>query len=215
MKKIRRILTLSFCGMGLLFLLVSVGVEVWFSAASAGMTEVEGVIEELGVFRRGMPTVSYTVDGQTYRLYSNVSLPHFKIGAPYTVLVNLSDPARAMDPNLRLISVVFAVVGFVMAAVGALCHIFLMHKARQLDILRACGLKAEGVVERVYQNHVVRLNRHSPWVVEAACLHPYTREKLTAKSSWLWETRLQPGDRVDIYVDTTTGKAMVDLEEDA
>ena len=67
MKKIRRILLLSFVGIGLLFLLASVVAEVWFSAASAGMTTVTGVIEELGVFRRGMPTVAYTVEGETYR----------------------------------------------------------------------------------------------------------------------------------------------------
>ena len=214
MKKIRRILTLSFCGLGLLFLLVSVGVEVWYSSAASGLTAVDGVVEEIGVFREGKPTVRYTVDGQDYRLYSHVSFPYFTVGGAYQVLVDPANPAKALDPHLRLISVIFAAVGFIMAAVGALCHIFLMHKARQLDILRACGLKAEGVVEHVYQNHVVRLNRHSPWVVEASCLHPYTREKLTMKSSWLWETRLQPGDRVDIYINPTTGKGMVDLEED-
>ena len=213
MKKIRRILTLSFCGIGLLFLLASVVAEVWFSAASAGMTTVTGVIEELGVFRRGMPTVAYTVEGETYRLYSNVSLPHFRLGAPYDVLVDPSNPARAMDPNLRLISVVFAVVGLVLAALGAVCHVFLMHKSRQLELLRATGVKAEGVVTRVYQNHSVKFNRRSPWVVEAECLHPNTREKLTAKSPWLWETRLQPGDRATIFIDPMTGKSMVDVEE--
>ena len=213
MKKIRRILTLSFCGMGLLFLLASVVAEVWFSAASAGMTTVTGVIEELGVFRRGMPTVAYTVEGETYRLYSNVSLPHFRLGAPYDVLVDPSNPARAMDPNLRLISVVFFGVGGVMMLVGAACHVLLMRKERQLDLLRATGVKAEGVVTRVYQNHSVKFNRRSPWVVEAECLHPNTREKLTAKSPWLWETRLQPGDRATIFIDPMTGKSMVDVEE--
>lgn len=215
MKKTRRILLLSFVGIGLIFLLASVVAEVWFSAATAGMTAVEGVIEEIGVFRSGKPTVSYTVDGQTYRLYGSVSSITYRAGDAYRVLVDPANPARAVDPGLRLISVIFAVIGLVMAAVGALCHVFLMHKARQLDLLRATGVKAEGVVSRVYQNHTVRFNRRSPWIVEAECLHPYTREKLTARSAWLWETRLQPGDRVDVYVDTTTGKRMVDLEEDA
>ena len=213
MKKIRRILLLSFVGIGLLFLLASVMAEVWFSAASAGMTTVTGVIEELGVFRRGMPTVAYTVEGETYRLYSNVSLPRFQVGGEYPLLVDPANPARVMDPMLHTISVVFFGVGGVMMLVGAACHVLLMRKERQLELMRACGLRAEGVVTRVYQNHSVKFNRRSPWVVEAECLHPNTREKLTAKSPWLWETRLQPGDRATIFIDAMTGKSMVDVEE--
>lgn len=213
MKKIRRILTLCFCGLGLIFMLAGAGVEVWLGAASAGMEPVTGVIEDIGLFRQGKPTVGYTVDGQTYRLYSSVSLPRFHVGGEYPLLVDPANPARVMDPMLHIISVVFFGVGGVMMLVGAACHVLLMRKERQLELMRACGLRAEGVVTRVYQNHSVKFNRRSPWVVEAECLHPNTREKLTAKSPWLWETRLQPGDRVDVYVDTLTGKRMVDVED--
>ena len=213
MKKLRRILTLTFCGMGLLFLLISVGVEVWYSSAASGLTAVDGVVEEIGVFRRGQPTVVYTVDGQNYRLYSNSSGITYRVGDAYQVLVDPANPAKALDPQLRLLSVIFAIIGLVMMAAGAVCYLLLMRKQRRLDLLRASGLRAEAAVLRVYQNRSVRLNGHSPWIVEAECLHPHTREKLTAKSGWLWETRLQPGDRVEVLIDPMTGRRMVDLED--
>lgn len=210
MKKMRRILTLVFGLIGLVFMIVSVGLEAHSASVTAGMQKIGGVIAEL---HGGKPTVEYTVDGQTYQLTSGTSSTGYRLGADYEVMFDPADPARNFDPGIRIISVVFGGLGLVMMGVAAACHVLLGRREKQLDLLRACGLRQEGVVSRVYRNHSVRVNGHSPFVVEAECLHPRTREKITAKSPWLWETRLQPGDRITVLIDPMTDRCMVDVED--
>lgn len=210
MKKMRRILTLVFGLIGLVFMIVCIGLEAWSAGVTAGMQKIGGVIAAL---HDGTPTVEYTVDGQTYQLTSSTSSTAYRLGADYEVMFDPADPARSFDPGVRIISVIFGGLGLVMLGVAGACHVLLIRRERQLDLLRACGLRQEGVVSRVYRNHSVRVNGHSPFVVEAECLHPRTREKVTAKSPWLWETCLQPGDRITVLIDPMTDRCMADVED--
>ena len=213
MKKVRYIFTLVFALMGIAFLLVGVGFEAWFTNATEGMEKLEGVIVSLA---GKYPIIEYTAGGETYRTETNSTSSTYRVGDSYTILADPADPTRTQDPALRIISLVFSVIGFVMLGIALLIHVIMVRSERRLDLLRAYGLRAEGAVTRVYQNRSVQVNHRSPWVVEAECLHPQTRERITAKSSLLWQTRLQPGDKVCVLIDPMNDRLrMVETEGDA
>ncbi|MBR4080266.1 MAG: hypothetical protein IKK21_00600 [Clostridia bacterium] len=211
MKKVRLLLTLIFGLMGLLFLLTGGGIGTAMSINSEGMVPVEGVIVAMN---DDMPLILYEVDGQTYYRQSNVSSSTFRVGNTYELMMDPADPSRTIDPGARVLTLVFCCVGGVMLLAAVIIHVLMKRRENRLDILRSCGLRQQGTVTRVHLNYSVRVNGRSPWVVEAQCMHPRTRETVTVKNSAVWETSLQPGDPVDVLFDPMDdGFYALDLED--
>ena len=213
MRKVRRILVLTFSLIGVIFLLTGLGVGAWLHQASAGMMAVTGTIAD---FSGSKPVMRYTVDGAEYQARGSVSSTSQRLGDNYPLLVDPADPARVADPGLRILVWVFGGLGAVMLLSAGGIQLVMSARERRREELLGYGRRVSATVTAVRENRSVSVGRRHPLVVEAQCAHPLTGESVTLRAT-VWQTALQSGDPVDALFDPVDEKKYaLDLpEEDA
>lgn len=208
MRLVRKILLLTFCGMGVLFLLLGGGMRWYWHAETADMRQVEGVIVD---FDRERPIVEY--EGGVMR--GGVSSSDKRIGDSYTLFVD-DKTGRVADRVLDVVGVVFLCVGAVFTAVGVILWVAMGRGNAKRAVLLSYGQRVRAEIVEVRQDRTVSVNGRHPWRVYAACEHPITREQVRLRSHYVWEDVPKVGDSVDVAFDPMNEKRYAfDLKEEA
>lgn len=202
MRKVRRILVSTFSLIGVIFLLTGLGVGGWLHQLSAGMTAVTGTIAD---FAGSDPVVRYTVDGADYQARGSVSSTSQRLGDAYPLLVDPENPARVVDPGLRVLVWVFSCFGAVMLLSAGGIQLVMSARERRREALLGYGRRVSATVTAVRENRAVSVGRRHPLVVEAQCAHPITGASITLRAT-VWQTALKSGDRVDALFDPVNEK---------
>lgn len=214
MNKTLRILFIVFLCIGLVFLAVTGVLGAVVRRDSADMVEVTGTIIQL---RGNRPTVEYTLGGQSYSCYPSVKSTTFRLGAPYKLMVDPSDPWHYTDVTaLPLLMLIFGLIGGVFALVAAVIFIILRCQTARREELLAVGRRVQATVVDVRTQYAVQVNRRHPVYAVAECTHPYTGQLTQVKSPSVFRRDLFPGQTLDVYFDPNDpDKYIVDLTEEA
>lgn len=208
MRMVRKVLLLTFCCLGVLFLLLGGGMRWYWRAETADMRQVEGVIVD---FDRAMPIVEY--EGGVKR--GSVSSSDKRIGDSYTLFVD-DETGRTVDLALDVVGVVFLCVGAVFTAVGVILWGVMGRGDAKRAVLLSYGQRVRAEVVEVREDRTVSVNGRHPWRVFAACEHPITREQVRLRSHCVWENVPNVGDSVDVAFDPMNEKRYAfDLKEEA
>lgn len=138
------------------------------------------------------------------------------LGTVYTAMGFFMLNASSADPDLLIVGNVFFVLGLVFLLTTALVWYFISRSQRRREELLTWGIRATGTVTDIRVNYSVKVNRRSPVVVYAECVHPVTRERVTLRSHNLWNCTMETGQTVDIAFDQMNEKRYVfDIREEA
>ncbi len=198
MRMVRKILLLTFCGMGVLFLLLGGGMRWYWHAETRDMRQVEGVI--VG-FDRDMPVVEY--EGGVKR--GGVSSSGRRIGDTYTLFVD-KQTGRAVDRALDVVGTVFLCIGVVFTLVGVIVWWAMGRGDEKRAVLLSYGQRVRAEIVEVREDRTVSVNGRHPWRIFAACEHPLTREQVRLRSHYVWDNVPKVGDGVDVAFDPMNEK---------
>lgn len=210
MSKALRIIFIVFLAIGLVFLAVTGILGIVTQRDSADMIEVTGTIVQL---RGSKPTVEYSLNGQSYSCYPSVKSTTFRLGAPYKLMVDPSDPWRYTDITVIPI---FGLIGGVFTVVAVIIGVILRRQAARREELLAIGRRVSAVITDVRIQHSVTVNGRHPVYAVAECTHPYTGQTTEVKSPSVFRRDLTSGQALDVYFDPNDpDKYLVDLTEEA
>lgn len=213
MKVVKIVLLSVFCSIGLIFLLVAFITGTIDARNTANAVEINGVIETLDK-RHGMPIVSYVWEGEEYVMRAHTYSSAMRVGDPYPVLIDPSNPSNPTDHTLRLLSIIFGSIGAVFSAAGLIVFKVLNGIQRKREELLTYGRRVSATITAVETNYVVRINRRHPYQIVAECRHPMTGETVSLRSHNLMTTTAQPGDHVDVLFDpNNNAKYIFDVQE--
>lgn len=202
MKKARRIVTITFAAMGLIFLAIGLAFGVYYDQRTENMVPVQGeVVGRLG----DQLVVSYTFGVRTYHVSVDADFGQ-RDGDPYDLMVDPDHPADYMDGTFRIMMWVFSGLGLFLLLTGVIVSVCMSHGQRRREALLGYGRRATGTIQEVrIVRSVTVCNRH-PRVVVATCVHPLTGQTVTLRSHQLWDCTAVPGQQVEIAFDPINEK---------
>lgn len=202
MKKARRIVTITFAAMGLIFLAIGLAFGVYYDQRTENMVPVQGeVVGRLG----DQLVVSYTFGVRTYHVSVDADFGQ-RDGDPYDLMVDPDHPADYMDGTFRIMMWVFSGLGLFLLLTGVIVSACMSHGQRRREALLGYGRRATGTIQEVQiVRSVTVCNRH-PQVVVATCVHPLTGQTVTLRSHQLWDCTAVPGQQVEIAFDPINEK---------
>lgn len=214
MRALKTIFLLCFAGVGAVFLVISAVLGVSYTQKSAGCVEVPGVI--VSIEHGSTPIVSYEWEGERYTLRASTHSSSMRPGTEYAVLVHPDRPWQPMDHTMRLLSVIFAIVGAVLTVTGLIVRAALGSGERRRIALLSYGRRVTAEVTEIRENRTVTVMNRHPLYVLATARHPLTGDTVTVRSHQVMRTSLAPGDRVDVAFDPMNEKKYAfDIREDA
>lgn len=110
------------------------------------------------------------------------------------------------DEDLPTLIIVFGALGVLLLFLAAVLPWLMGMGERRRKALLGWGQRVSATVMEVRPNYSVRVNRRSPWIVYAECMHPITGQKALLHSHNVWDCHLAPGQKVDIVFDQMNEK---------
>lgn len=202
MKKARRIVTITFVIMGLIFLAAGLAFGVYYDQRTENMIPVRG--EVVGRFGDQL-VVAYTYGVQTYQVPVDADFDQ-SYGDPYELMVDPDNPADYMDLTFRIMMWVFSGLGLVLLLTGVIVSVCMSHGERRREALLSYGRREIGAIQEVRMVRSVTVCNRHPWVVIATCVHPLTGQTVTLRSHYLWDCKAVPGQHVEIAFDPINEK---------
>jgi hypothetical protein len=134
--------------------------------------------------------VEYKVGNEAFLINSNVlsNPPEFSIGDEISVFYDPKTPQKGMinsDSELWFLSIIFASMGFIFAAIGAGFLVYQIINARNKKWLISNGRPVLAKVIGVHYKTNIKFNGRSPWVIEAQWLSPMG-QMFVFNSEYLW-----------------------------
>ena len=214
MRALKTLFLLCFAGVGAVFLVISAVLGVSYTQKSAGCVEVTGVI--MSIEHGSTPIVAYDWEGERYTLRASTHSSSMRPGMAYSVLVHPDRPWQPMDHTMRLLSVIFAIVGAALTAAGLIVHAALGGGEKRRIALLSYGRRVTAEVTEIRSNRSVTMMGRHPLYVLATARHPLTGDTVTVRSHQMMRTQLAPGDQVDVAFDPMNEKKYAfDIREDA
>lgn len=123
------------------------------------------------------------------------------LGAIYTAIGMFMLNAPSADPDLPVVGRIFTALGVAFLLATVLVWYFISRSERRRQEVLAYGIRVSATVTDIRVNYSVKVNRRSPVIAYAQCVHPVTRETVTLRSHNLWRVTIATGDKVDILFD--------------
>ena len=207
MKGIKNVLgfmAAMFLCMGLLFVGMSVWQQLGNSRWEAEAVSTEGVYISVG---KGNVRISYEAEGQNWVIPSSFQSSFIRVGDPVTVWYQPGNPGSGRITSWITWGL-FRVIGGTFALIGLGFLIALLRGVMKRRSLEMNGTRVTAQVVSIDRVYAVRINGQNPYVIRAVCEHPYTRQQMNVKSSYLMNDptgRIQNG-QVTVLVDPMQDK---------
>lgn len=186
MKTAKRTLLLMgavFLACGLIFLGVAISVRESMQSWMQEGVKVQGELISVG---KGDTWIRYQAEGETYEIYSSTYSSDMDVGDEVAVWYLPGDPGRARMDHWAVWGV-WLILGGVFSLIGAGFLAAMLPQMMEKRSLMLGGVPVTAQVTGIVQNRWVKINKRSPYVIHAICIHPYTGREMKVKSEFLME----------------------------
>ncbi len=193
-----RIIAIMALVMGLIQLVQAVEAYLHYAERIGQGIAVQGVYVEVGEEKA---YISYEAEESTYVTETKYFRSSTDAGDSVMVYY-LPDQIADAQPAEKWMWAERMIVGGVFTIIGAVFAIIVCRRDRKRISLEKNGVRVWAQVIEISQNPFIRINRRSPYVVQAECRHPLTGNMILVKSEFITRCpKVSEGDTVEVLLD--------------